>query len=707
MGTRAKRNGKVRSRGGAPIGAIPARAKRHWENGVRFVEEGNTLRAIEELERAIALAPRAANIYRDLAIVYDRMGLLGKSIEYYRKVLELEPDHLDAANDLACTYAAQRRYAEARELLERALVKHPNHPQVRENLRRLEALEREKPAAALPQRRPGERQRISLSMIVKNEEQNLPGCLASVRDLVDEIVIVDTGSTDRTVEIAREHGAKVYFFAWQGDFASARNESLRHCTGDWILYLDADERVEPDSCREIRRLVEEGEYGAYCLNIINRTAEGDDGVDFVHVYPRLFRNVPGARFEMGVHEQIYPSLYRAGIEMGQANVYIIHHGYALSAEQMRQKSERNLAILERQAAEWPNSSAVRYYLGVTYIALGRYEEGIAELRAFLALPDTAFHLKAFAHLTIANVLQRKLNDPAGAIVEAKQALSFDDSLVGPRIVLAEAYTATGEHEAAIGVLLEARARARQASEHFRLDYKVPEGRLLAMLGSCQAKAGRLEEAIASFRQAEAAGFQCRDLYREWALAAMRARRFAEAEGALDQAASLAANPKEKVADLLQKALVRTRLSGIAAARETLASAFALDPALFDAQGRPTPEPAGSAGAIAVGDKLRFLRLLSNVCREAGDWRGLAEVIRELAEAGEERVAVLLRMAEALEGLGRFEAAIGYLEKAIAADPRRAEAWQGLGRCYARLERTEEAEACLALASSVGAVVAAC
>ena len=83
-------------------------------------------------------------------------------------------------------------------------------------------------------------------MIVKNEEEMLPGCLEAVRDAVDEMVIVDTGSSDRTVEIAESFGAKVVHFPWNGSFADARNCSLDHATGDWVLYLDADEHLVPE-----------------------------------------------------------------------------------------------------------------------------------------------------------------------------------------------------------------------------------------------------------------------------------------------------------------------------------------------------------------------------------------------------------------------------------------------------------------------------
>ena len=99
------------------------------------------------------------------------------------------------------------------------------------------------------------RAKVSLCMIVRNEERNLPSCLAGVAELVDEIIVVDTGSTDGTKEQAAKWDAKVFDFPWVDDFSAARNESLRHATGDWILWLDADDRLDAINCRRLREVL--------------------------------------------------------------------------------------------------------------------------------------------------------------------------------------------------------------------------------------------------------------------------------------------------------------------------------------------------------------------------------------------------------------------------------------------------------------------
>jgi len=99
-------------------------------------------------------------------------------------------------------------------------------------------------------------QTLSLCMIVKNEQQFLPDCLESVRNIVDQIVIIDTGSVDNTVEIAKRYSSEVHYFKWCDDFSAARNESIKYASGDWIFWIDADERLLPESVPEIKKLME-------------------------------------------------------------------------------------------------------------------------------------------------------------------------------------------------------------------------------------------------------------------------------------------------------------------------------------------------------------------------------------------------------------------------------------------------------------------
>lgn len=214
---------------------------------------------------------------------------------------------------------------------------------------------------------------ITLSMIVKNEEKYLADCLASVQDIVDEIVIVDTGSTDKTIEIAKEYGAKILNFKWVNDFSAARNYALDNSLGDWILYLDADERLSPDSKAELKRLTMGIKKEAYFCIVDNIDEIGHRAA--LMAYPRLFPNRKELRFEGAIHEQIEPALIRNRYLIKNANIKIIHLGYNLEKEGMDLKAKRNLEILTAEYRR-TKSSYYAYQLGQTYGLLNKPDEAV-------------------------------------------------------------------------------------------------------------------------------------------------------------------------------------------------------------------------------------------------------------------------------------------------------------------------------------------
>ncbi|MFC1733463.1 glycosyltransferase family 2 protein [candidate division KSB1 bacterium] len=137
-------------------------------------------------------------------------------------------------------------------------------------------------------KRPNTSVRLSLCMIVKNEEQMLPKCLASIKGIVDEIVIVDTGSTDGTREAAADYNIAWFSRTWDDDFSAARNYSIEKASGDWVLVLDADETVTGENARRIRDLVETGGAAAYYLNFRSVVRESAAGNVLIHSHARLF-----------------------------------------------------------------------------------------------------------------------------------------------------------------------------------------------------------------------------------------------------------------------------------------------------------------------------------------------------------------------------------------------------------------------------------
>jgi glycosyltransferase involved in cell wall biosynthesis len=254
--------------------------------------------------------------------------------------------------------------------------------------------------------------RVSLTMIVRDDEASLGRCLASVADLADEIVIVDTGSVDRTREIAAaardRHGAaaRVYDFAWIDDFSAARNESLRHASGDWIFWMDGDDWLDEPNRQALARVFA-GLTGGH-----PEAAAPQD---------RLFRNLPAIRWEGRVHEQIALSASRSGAILKRTDIAILHSGY--DDERVRRgKVERNLRLLELQNAEQPNNPHTLFYLGMTYAMDERTAEAIPCLRRSLDLLPPRSPFRPRGHLLLADCC-RLQGDARRAMVVCENALA--------------------------------------------------------------------------------------------------------------------------------------------------------------------------------------------------------------------------------------------------------------------------------------------
>lgn len=223
--------------------------------------------------------------------------------------------------------------------------------------------------------------RLSLCMIVRNEAHNLNDCIQPLKGVLDEIIVIDTGSTDETRKVAKNLGAKVFDFLWCEDFSAARNESIRHATGDYILWLDADDRIDSDNIRKLGRIKKQfsrRKDQAYYF-IIN-SKEHDGEIEFLQL--RIFPNIKGAVFEGKIHEQIYKCLSRLGIKFVKVDITIHHLGYE-DPELAKQKAERNLKIIEEQLKAEPDNLILHYHAGRTLAGLGRKHEAIEHMKKIL------------------------------------------------------------------------------------------------------------------------------------------------------------------------------------------------------------------------------------------------------------------------------------------------------------------------------------
>jgi glycosyltransferase involved in cell wall biosynthesis len=235
-------------------------------------------------------------------------------------------------------------------------------------------------------------QPLSLCMIVKDEERNLPKCLNSVRALSPEIVIADTGSTDRTVEIARQYGAQVFSFSFDRvDFAAARNQTLARATGRWILILDADEVLEPASVPLIQAVVASNENAGYYFA---RRNHASDAEGFTTDYAvRLFPNRPDYRYRGRVHEIVDAAILAGGGRLLTSGI-VIDHNFISNREGRRRKNFRYIEILKEEIEADPADSTRLDFLAAEFHQLEMFAEAalVAEEIARMRPLDPSAHL---------------------------------------------------------------------------------------------------------------------------------------------------------------------------------------------------------------------------------------------------------------------------------------------------------------------------
>ncbi|MGO9959948.1 MAG: glycosyltransferase [Solirubrobacteraceae bacterium] len=317
----------------------------------------------------------------------------------------------------------------------------PLHPVVPTLARRAHAVaERARPATG---------QTLSLCMIVRDEEQMLPRCLEAVAPFVDEIVIVDTGSTDATIEIARSFDARVIEHAWSGSFAEPRNISFDAATCDWILYLDADEVLVAEDGPRLRELLGRTWREALYLVETSYCGELGEGAALTNNALRLFRNRPGYRFAGRLHEQILPSLptYATG-RFEQTAVRILHYGYLGSVREAKDKSRRNLEILRTQLAESPPTPFLHFNLGSEYAAAGDPASAVAEFEQARSMVRDEGNVASIEYVPLLMVRLVKALQSCGRITKARQtaaeALELFPDLTDLVLAQAEAAQALGD-----------------------------------------------------------------------------------------------------------------------------------------------------------------------------------------------------------------------------------------------------------------------
>lgn len=228
--------------------------------------------------------------------------------------------------------------------------------------------------------------RISLCMIVRDEEHSIARCLQSVVGLADEIVIVDTGSTDNTVQICRSFGTKIYSFTWKNDFSAARNYSLEQATGEWILVLDADDELPGGVISDIRKLTVAENYDAYFFITKNLVGAEQQPTILNYAQLRLFRNYPHFRYTGIIHELI-PKIHEAKYQV--VPIPVIHRGYLDTVVQGQNKIERNISLIKQAVEQDADVPSWHYYLGNEFLRAGKVTDALNSYEQALTLQKQA------------------------------------------------------------------------------------------------------------------------------------------------------------------------------------------------------------------------------------------------------------------------------------------------------------------------------
>jgi tetratricopeptide (TPR) repeat protein len=414
---------------------------------------------------------------------------------------------------------------------------------------------------------------LALSMIVRDAATLLPDCLSSVRDLVDEMLIADTGSTDDTIAIAREFGAQVFCVPWANDFAAARNLSLAQTKSDWILSLDADEHLDSDAARQIPSLLKKQNIAGYQVTIRNyvlslndrlwdRPAKPNDSrLPTAQQYPayvehqnvRLFRNDPEIRFVGRVHESVGPDILRHRRKLGNATFLIHHFGLAASQETRATKNFFYRELGRQKILEMPENAQAHLELGLVELDnFGNAEEAQRLFERACRL-DPGFALAWFFQGVALSKLDR--HESALTCLEHAEQL-------GQRTAIAAELAADSLYN-----LGQFQRAAKTYETALRRDPRNPL--LESKLGLADLRSGNVQAGLARLRRAVASRPQAPEAHERLILALVWTNHLADA--AQSAAYKLQAVPDPGPGDFLRAASLWAKLQDWSSAKAALES----------------------------------------------------------------------------------------------------------------------------------------
>ncbi len=337
---------------------------------------------------------------------------------------------------------------------------------------------------------------LSVCMIVKDEEDNLGACLESIRRVADQIVVVDTGSTDGTIAVAERYGARIVRTDWRDDFSYSRNISLEYATSRWVLWLDADDRVPPNEEPKLNLLKTAPPNRAFFMKIRN-VRPGGFGEQWLQL--RMFPNHPAIRFERAIHEQVGFAIKRLGLMVFKVDVRIDHVGYE-HPKMQKGKAFRNRKILLANLSRFRDDPAYVNSLADSYFITEEFEEAIRWYQAALSLsPSPPEQADIYRQIPTSIALSyQRLGDFVKALDWVEKSLATDPGKIDSLFLGAALKEGMGDMPGAIG-FYEQIAQAPGIPTAYAIDHEGLKAKALICLGKLYKKLERTDQAERVYR----------------------------------------------------------------------------------------------------------------------------------------------------------------------------------------------------------------
>jgi len=396
--------------------------------------QGRLDEAFKLFERAFILSPTSPDIAANFHAALAELSRAEEAEVTVRDSLNLHPMSRSITYLLIDILLRQEKFDQAMEVIEQAIITFGPDDEMLATAKEIRDIVG--PLDRTADR--GTRGTISMCMIARDEEKHIARCLNSIKSVVDEMIVVDTGSTDRTRDIAAAFGAKVYDFEWKDDFATARNFSLSKASGDWILVLDADEAISSLDHDRLRKLTGRRNRKPVAYSIVTRNyvvpvnkpgwvandgtyAPEEAGTGWIPSEKvRLFPNMPDIRFENPVHELVEPSLQRKRIPVRKCDIPVHHYG-KLNEKKITDKGEEYYKLGKKKLAEKGDRDLKALFeLAVQAGELSRFDEAVKYWHDVIAIrPDMP---RAYLNLGFALMQLGRFNE---ALTASRKALELD------------------------------------------------------------------------------------------------------------------------------------------------------------------------------------------------------------------------------------------------------------------------------------------